>query len=62
MSLIYLVVYQGADCRPYACAFSDRTIAARFAEQREGEVIETEVDRMADLVEAWDDDNAEQEA
>jgi hypothetical protein len=47
-SRLFLIAYE-ADGKPYALALSDLHVAHRIARLRGGEVIDTEVDRHADL-------------
>ena len=46
---LYLVAYEGADGKPYAVAVSAYDLARKLAQHFGGEVIETAVDRHADL-------------
>lgn len=46
---VWLVVYDTID-GPYACAFSTGVKARDFAACREGRVIATSIDRMADMI------------
>ena len=46
---LYLVAYEGADGKPYAVAVSAWELARKLAQHFNGEVIETAVDRHADL-------------